>query len=71
MATHSSIIARINPWIGGPGALQSLGHKELDTTEQPRAHACSLGEVTEPLFASLVFICKTGVILVAISSMEK
>ena len=31
---HFSIIAWRIPWTEEPGALQSLGHKELDTTEQ-------------------------------------
>ena len=33
MATHSSILAWRNPWTEEPGGLQSMGHKELDTTE--------------------------------------
>ena len=33
MATHSSILAWRNPWTEEPGRLQSMGHKELDTTE--------------------------------------
>ena len=32
-ATHSSILAWTIPWTEEPGGLQSLGHKELDTTE--------------------------------------
>ena len=34
MATHSSILAWIIPWTEEPGGLQSMGRKELDTTEQ-------------------------------------
>ena len=34
MATHSSILAWRIPWTGEPGGLQSMGLKELDTTEQ-------------------------------------
>ena len=34
MATHSSIPAWRIPWTEEPGGLQSIGHKELDTTEQ-------------------------------------
>ena len=34
MATHSSILAWRIPWTEEPGRLQSMGHKELDTTEQ-------------------------------------
>ena len=32
MATHSSILAQRIPWTEEPGRLQSMGHKELDTT---------------------------------------
>ena len=30
---HSSILAWRIPWTKEPGGLQSMGHKELDTTE--------------------------------------
>ena len=33
MATHSSILAWRIPWMEEPGQLQSMGHKESDTTE--------------------------------------
>ena len=33
MATHSSVLAWRIPWTGEPGALQSMGRKESDTTE--------------------------------------
>ena len=33
MATHSSILAWRIPWTEEPGRLQSMGHKESDTTE--------------------------------------
>ena len=33
MATHSSTLAWTVPWTEEPGGLQSIGHKELDTTE--------------------------------------
>ena len=33
MATHSSILAWRIPWTEEPGGLQSMGRKELDTTE--------------------------------------
>ena len=33
MATHSSILAWRIPWTEEPGGLQSMGHKESDTTE--------------------------------------
>ena len=34
MATHSSILACINPWTEEPGGLQSSGRKESDMTER-------------------------------------
>ena len=34
MATHSSILTWRVPWPEKPGGLQSMGHKESDTTEQ-------------------------------------
>ena len=34
MATHSSILAWEIPWTKESGGLQSMGHKESDTTEQ-------------------------------------
>ena len=34
MAIHSSILAWRFPWTEAPGGLQSMGHKESDTTEQ-------------------------------------
>ena len=33
IATHSSILAWKIPWTEDPGRLQSMGSKELDTTE--------------------------------------
>ena len=33
MVTHSSILAWKIPWTEEPGGLQSMGSKELDTTE--------------------------------------
>ena len=33
MATHSRILAWRTPWTEEPGGLQSMGSKELDTTE--------------------------------------
>ena len=33
IATHSSILARRIPWAEEPGGLQSMGCKELGTTE--------------------------------------
>jgi len=32
MATHSSILAWKIPWMEKPGRLQSMGHKDSDTT---------------------------------------
>ena len=34
MATHSSILAWRIPWTEEPGGLQSMDHKESDTTER-------------------------------------
>ena len=34
MATHSNILAWRIPWTEEPGGLQSMGCKELDTTER-------------------------------------
>ena len=34
MAIHSTILAWRIPWTEEPGGLQSMGHKELDMTEQ-------------------------------------
>ena len=50
MATHSSILAWRIPWTGEPGRLQSIGHKQSDTTEATeqgcthlqQSKACSL-----------------------------
>ena len=39
MATHSSILAWRIPWTEEPGGLQSVGHKESDTTEATE-HTC-------------------------------
>ena len=33
MAAHSSILAWKIPWTEEPGGLQSMGHKQSDTTE--------------------------------------
>ena len=42
MATHSSILAWEIPWTKEPGGLQSVGRKELDTTEQlTHARTCT------------------------------
>ena len=38
MATHSSILTWRIPWTEEPGALQFMGCKELDTTEQLSTH---------------------------------
>ena len=36
MATHSSILASEIPWTKESGGLQPMGHKESDTTQQPK-----------------------------------
>ena len=38
MATHSSILAWRIPWTEEPGRLQSMDHKESDTTEHAHTH---------------------------------
>ena len=38
MATYSSILSWRIPWTEEPGRLQSMGHMELDTTEQLSLH---------------------------------
>ena len=38
MATHFSILAWRIPWMEEPGLLQSMGSKELDTTELLHFH---------------------------------
>ena len=38
MATHSSILAWRIPGTEEPGGLQTVGHKEWDTTEQLSMH---------------------------------
>ena len=42
MAIHSSILARRIPWTEEPDRLQSMGHKESDTTEQLTLSGASL-----------------------------
>ena len=39
MATHSSTLAWKMPWTEDPGGLQSIGRRELDTTEPLHFHA--------------------------------
>ena len=38
MAAHSSILAWKIPWTEKPSRLQSMGHKESDTTERLHFH---------------------------------
>ena len=41
MVTHSSVLAWEIPWTEEPGGLQSVGHKESDTTESTEhTHKC-------------------------------
>ena len=43
VATRSSVLAWRVPWTREPGGLQSMGCKELDTTERPSMqHAWTL-----------------------------
>ena len=54
MATHSSMLAWRIPWTEEPGGLQSMGHKESDTTEGNLALALAvtpmsiLANIVEP-----------------------
>ena len=41
MATHSSTLAWRIPWMEELGGLQSMGHKESDTTERLHFHYCA------------------------------
>ena len=41
MEIHSSILAWRIPWTEEPGGLQSMGHKESDTTERLHFHCLS------------------------------
>ena len=38
MATHCSVLAWRIPWTEEPGGIQSMGHKESDTTERLSTH---------------------------------
>ena len=38
MVTHSSMLAWKIPWMEEPGRLESMGHKESDTTELLHFH---------------------------------
>ena len=40
MATYSSIVAWEIPWTEQPGTLQSIDHKDLDTTEEKQRKQC-------------------------------
>ena len=42
MATHSSILAWKIPWTEEPGRLQSMGSKELDTTDHVCTHKLNI-----------------------------
>ena len=52
MATHSSILAWRIPWMEELGGLQSMGHKESDTTE--RLHFHSTDPYMFKVFSSLL-----------------
>ena len=52
MAAHSGTLAWKVPWTEKPGRLQSMGHKEVDTTEQLHFHfrgymSCGAQQVTQ------------------------
>ena len=48
MATYSSILAWRVPWTEEPGGLQSMGTRELDTTESTE-HECTHGALEKVL----------------------
>ena len=43
MATHASVLAREIPWTEEPGELESMDHKESDTTKHIHAWSRCLG----------------------------
>ena len=47
MATHSSILAWRIPWMEELGGLQSMGHKESDTTERLHFHLLNIHHLVE------------------------
>ena len=49
METHSSILAWRIPWTEESGGLQSMGHKESNTTEQLTLHFNAWGKRTDIL----------------------
>ena len=58
MAAHSSIFAWRTPWTEGPRGLQSLGHKESDTTEQ-LSTAQHRGDLQRGLARVFVFLFRS------------
>ena len=57
MATHSSILAWRIPWTEELGGLQSMGHKESDTTERFHFHFHTISTLFKNnLMVSLVMI---------------
>ena len=52
MATHCSILAWRIPWTEEPGRLQSMGGKELDTTE----YACRKRVISACSFCSYLLV---------------
>ena len=50
MATHFSILAGRIPWTEEPGGLQSIGHVELDTTEETEHARTQVYQVSSYLY---------------------
>ena len=72
MATHSSILAHKIPWTEEPGRLQSIGHKEWDTSERTYTHTHSLSNhITIYLFVSLTDIGVVSKILLLQTVLQK
>ena len=60
MENHSSVLAWKIPWTEEPGGLQSVCHKELDTTEVTK-HTCTLVfQDISPMFCHLTLSLTPG-----------
>ena len=58
-ATHSSILAWKIPWVEKPGRLQTIDHKESDTTEHTQAYLTNLAIVSFPIINIFLLIPQT------------
>ena len=74
MAAHSSILAHKIPWTEEPGRLQSIGHKESDTSERTHTHTHThslSNHITIYLFVSLTDIGVVSKILLLQTILQK